>query len=67
MESGDLDEHELLLMVLEICEKFFARAGQSTLHDVDALLIAYGITGGPGWLIDMLALSRVQLTRPGNP
>jgi hypothetical protein len=57
----DATHDELLPLLLEICEDFFASAGPAVHHEVDALLQARSITGGPGWLIDMLALTRQRL------
>jgi hypothetical protein len=56
-EPGD----DLLPLLLEICEDYFAHAGPVGYREVDALLRAHDITGGPGWLIDMLALTRRRL------
>ncbi|GGL11993.1 hypothetical protein [Mangrovihabitans endophyticus] len=47
--------------LLEICEEFLADASPAVHHDLDVLLRSRGITGGPGWLIDMLALNRHRL------
>ena len=47
--------------LLEICEEFVANASPVVHHDLDTLLRTRGITGGPGWLIDMLALTRHHL------
>ncbi|GAA2530925.1 hypothetical protein [Winogradskya humida] len=52
---------DLLPLLLEICEDYFAHAGPIGHREVDALLRARDITGGPGWLIDMLALTRRRL------
>jgi hypothetical protein len=60
MTTGDTDHDELLLL-LEICEDFFVNTTPTTRDELDAVLRAYGITGGPGWLIDMLALTRLRL------
>jgi len=53
--------HDLLSALLEICEDFFAAACPATHGELDALLRTRGITGGHGWLIDMLALTRLRL------
>jgi hypothetical protein len=53
-----------LKQLLEICEQFFGRAGPTTCHEVDTLLRAHHIYGGPGWLIDMLAFTRYRLQHP---
>jgi hypothetical protein len=50
-----------LPLLLEICEEFFANTSPAVHHELDTLLRDYGITGGPGWLIDMLALTRYRL------
>ncbi|RSM64051.1 hypothetical protein DMB66_21300 [Actinoplanes sp. ATCC 53533] len=58
-------QHEQdLEQLLEICEQFFGHAGPATRHQVDTLLQAHGIHGGPGWLIDMLAFARYRLQHP---
>ena len=53
-----------LEQLLKVCEQFFGHAGPATCHEVDTLLQAHGIYGGPGWLIDMLALARYRLQHP---
>jgi hypothetical protein len=65
----DTDEpyDDLLPLLLEICEDFFTGTGPAVHHEVDALLQARDITGGPGWLIDMLALTRRRLEIPTGP
>jgi hypothetical protein len=50
-----------LPLLLEICEDYFAHIGPNGYYEVDALLRGHDITGGPGWLIDMLALTRRRL------
>ncbi|GLW35205.1 hypothetical protein [Actinoplanes regularis] len=64
----DTDEpyDDLLPLLLEICEDFFTGAGPAVHHEVDALLQARSITGGRGWLIDMLALTRHRLESPAE-
>ncbi|AGL17557.1 hypothetical protein [Actinoplanes sp. N902-109] len=52
---------DLLRLLLGICEDFFAQTGSATRDEVDALMRERGITGGPGWLIDMLGLTRARL------
>jgi hypothetical protein len=64
MTTAEPDHDALLHLLLEICEDFFAHTGPATRDEVDLLLHAHGITGGPGWLIDMLALTRLQLPNP---
>ncbi|WP_245674369.1 hypothetical protein [Actinoplanes rectilineatus] len=66
----DETHDDLLPLLLGICEDFFASAGPAVHHDLDDLLQARNITGGPGWLIDMLALTRQRLehsAEPGGP
>jgi hypothetical protein len=53
-----------LEQLLEICEQFFGHTGPATSREVDTLLRAHGIHGGPGWLIDMLAFARYRLQHP---
>lgn len=53
-----------LEQLLEICEQFFSHAGPVTCHEIDTLLRAHGIHGGPGWLVDMLAFARYRLQHP---
>ena len=60
MQPAEPDD-VLLPLLLEICEDYFANAGPIGHREVDALLRARDITGGPGWLIDMLALTRRRL------
>jgi hypothetical protein len=60
MDPGE-PHSDLLPLLLGICEDFFANAGPAIHHEVDGLLQARHITGGPGWLIDMLALTRQRL------
>jgi hypothetical protein len=55
---------DMLELLLEICEDFFAHANSATRDEVDRLLRAHGVTGGPGWLIDMLGLTRFHLQNP---
>lgn len=58
-------QHEQdLEQLLEICEQFFGHASPATCHEVDTLLRAHGIYGGPGWLVDMLAFARYRLQHP---
>ncbi len=60
MQPGKSDG-DLLPLLLEICEDYFAGASTAARREVDALLRSRDITGGPGWLIDMLALTRLRL------
>jgi hypothetical protein len=55
--SGD----EQLQQLLHICEDYFRHARPATHSEIDAILREHGITGGPGWLIDMLGLTRLHL------
>jgi hypothetical protein len=55
------DHDQLLAHLLEICEDFLGRASHATRDEVDAYLRTRSITGGPGWLIDMLGLTRLRL------
>jgi hypothetical protein len=57
-------DDDLLLALLEVCEEFFATTSQDVHRELDALLNARDITGGVGWLIDMLALNRQRLQTP---
>jgi hypothetical protein len=64
----DAPNDNLLPLILGICEEFLAGANSAVHREVDDLLQARSITGGPGWLIDMLALTRQRLeTRPSPP
>jgi hypothetical protein len=65
MDSGEPQE-DLLPTNLEICEEFFASTGPAVRHELDTLMRARDITGGPGWLIDMLALTRSRMERPAG-
>ena len=61
-------DHEQLVLLLGICEDFFTHTSPATRREVDTLLRERGITGGPGWLIDMLALTRLhQQDQRHNP
>jgi hypothetical protein len=64
MTTREAGPDDLLPLLLEICEDFLARTSPSVRREVDNVLHAHGITGGPGWLIDMLALSRLRLQNP---
>ncbi|GLY02947.1 MULTISPECIES: hypothetical protein [Actinoplanes] len=61
MNTGETEPNDLVPLLLEICEDFLAQPGPPVHREVDDVLHAHGITGGPGWLIDMLALSRLRL------
>jgi hypothetical protein len=54
-------EHEQLRELLHICEDYFRHAGPGTHAELDAVLRRHHITGGPGWLIDMLGLTLLRL------
>ena len=54
-------DHDQVQLLLGICEDFFHYTSLATRAEVDALLRRRGITGGPGWLIDMLGLTRLNL------
>jgi hypothetical protein len=60
MQPGQSDD-ELLPLLLEICEDYLAGLSPAGRRELDAVLQARDITGGPGWLIDMLALTRRRL------
>jgi hypothetical protein len=68
--AGDTGHEQLLPLLLEICEAFFANTSTETRDELNALLRGRGITGGVDWLIDMLALTRLRLQNQrssGNP
>lgn len=71
MATDDIpQDQDQLQLLLEICEDFFRRTGPATRDEIDTLLRQRGITGGPGWLIDMLGLTRLRLQTldsPGSP
>jgi hypothetical protein len=60
MDLGEPND-QLLPTLLEICEDFLASTSPAVHRELDAHLRARDITGGPGWLIDMLALARLRL------
>ena len=68
MTVEDTNCDDPLPLLLEICEEFFARTSAPTRHELDQLLRAHDITGGPGWFIDLLALTRLrhQTPQPGS-
>lgn len=45
----------------------FGSAGPAVHRELDAVLPVHGVTGGPGWLIDMLALPRLRLQTAADP
>ena len=51
-------DDQRLTEVLQICEEFLGQASPATHHELDTFLRTRGNNGGPGWLIDMLALTR---------
>jgi hypothetical protein len=59
MDTDELDD--LLPMILGICEDFFGSASPAVHRELDAVLRAHDVTGGPGWMIDMLTLTRLRL------
>lgn len=65
--AGDTTSGDLLPLLLEICEDIFVSADGPARSQIDAVLQNNGITGGPGWLIDMLALTRQRLLPPSQP
>jgi hypothetical protein len=64
MTIEDAGHDDLLPLLLEICEDFLVHTSPAIRDELDQLLRAHAITGGPGWLIDMLALSRLRLQNP---
>ena len=60
MDPDELSD-DLLPTILEICEEFFTSTSPAVRHELDKVLLSRDITGGPGWLIDMLALTRMRL------
>jgi hypothetical protein len=59
--TGTTAHDDLLQLLLEVCEDFFAHTNAAARDEVDRLLLTRGSNGGPGWLIDMLALTRLRL------
>jgi hypothetical protein len=53
-------------LILETCEEFFAGTSPAVRANLDTLLRACDILGGPGWLIAMLALTRRRTERPAG-
>ncbi|MEV0133037.1 hypothetical protein AB0H83_31810 [Dactylosporangium sp. NPDC050688] len=60
MSTRQLD-HDQLQLLLGICYDFFRHTGPAARSEVDARLRERDITGGPGWLIDMLGLTHQRL------
>jgi hypothetical protein len=58
-KSGQDDDQ--LQLLLDICEDSLMHASPAARSEVDGLLLTRGITGGPGWPIDMLSLTRLHL------
>jgi hypothetical protein len=54
-------EHQQLQELLQICEDYFRHADPATHADLDTVLRQHHVTGGPGWLIDMLSLTLHRL------
>jgi hypothetical protein len=54
-------DHQQLRQLLQICEDYFRHAGPANHADLDEILRRHHITGGPGWLIDMLGLTLLRL------
>jgi hypothetical protein len=65
MDKGGLDDP--LPMILGICADFFASTSPAVHRELDAVLRAHDVTGGPGWLIDMLAFTRLRLQTAADP
>jgi hypothetical protein len=59
MRAGLHDD--LLPTILEVSVDCFAGTSPVARHELDTLLHSRDITGGPGWLIDTLALTRMRL------
>jgi hypothetical protein len=66
MIAGESDHDDLLHLLLEICEDFFAHTSSTTRDELDTVLLARDVTGGLSWLIDMLALTRRCLLNVGR-
>ena len=66
MDPGEPDD-DLVPTILGICEDFFTSTGPVVHRELEAHLRARDITGGPGWLIDMLALTRLRLQTAAAP
>lgn len=65
MRTGDNDPDALLRLSLETCEDFFAHTTSTVHQEIDTVLNGHGIAAGRGWLIDMLALTRLRLQGRG--
>ena len=62
------DHEQQLSELLEICADYFDKADPPARAELDALLREHGITGGPGWMIDMLSFTHLRLQqRTGHP
>jgi hypothetical protein len=66
MNPGQPDD-DLLPTILGICEDFFASAGPAIHRELDTLLRAHDISGGTGWLIDILTFTRRRLQTAPDP
>jgi hypothetical protein len=64
--TGEADD-DLLPTLLAVCEDFLANASQLVHRELDTYLLTHDVTGGPGWLIDMLALIRLRLQIAAAP
>ncbi|MBM2623371.1 hypothetical protein JIG36_48540 [Actinoplanes sp. LDG1-06] len=60
IDPGELND-DLMLTILEICEKFLASTTPTVRQELDMILHLTEITGGSGWLIRMLVLTRMRL------
>ena len=68
MTGQRVEHHDRLLPeVLQICEQFLGQASPATRDELDTFLLARGNSGGPGWLIDMLGLTRLRLQHEQKP
>jgi hypothetical protein len=55
------DRLDRITDLLETCDGFFRASSPATLQALDELLTDRGISGGPGWLVDTLGLTGLQL------
>lgn len=61
MTVPDADQDDLLPLLLEVCEELISHGGPATHEEIDQRIRAHGFTGGPGWLVSMLAFTRHRL------
>jgi hypothetical protein len=62
MDTGATEhDHDQLPLLLEICEDILRHTSPTTRDEINTLLRERAITGGPGWLIDMLGFTRLRL------